>query len=81
MEILQLKYFCHAAKTQNFSKTAQHFKVPVSNISQTIKRLENELETTLFYRNANSLYLNEQGKTFFSMLKNHLIYWRREKHT
>ncbi len=65
MEILQLKYFCYAAKMQNFSKTAQHFNVPVSNISQTIKRLENELGTTLFFRSANSLSLNEQGKVFF----------------
>ncbi len=65
MEILQLRYFCYAAKIQNFSKTAQHFNVPVSNISQTIKRLENELGASLFYRSANSLSLNEQGKIFF----------------
>ncbi len=66
MELLQLKYFCHAAQTQNFSKTANHFCVPVSNISQTIKRLENELNTKLFYRKANSLYLNENGESFYS---------------
>jgi chromosome segregation protein len=44
MEILQLKYFCDAVQTQNFSKTAKKFLVPPSNISQTIKRLEKELE-------------------------------------
>ena len=43
MELLQLKYFCDSAKTQNFSKTAENFTVPPSNISQSIKRLEKEL--------------------------------------
>ena len=58
MEILQLKYFCDAAQTQNFSKTAKKFLVPPSNISQTIKRLEKEVETTLFERHANKIKLN-----------------------
>ena len=42
MELLQLTYFCDAAVTQNFSKTAQKYNVPPSNISQSIKRLEIE---------------------------------------
>ncbi|MBR2431832.1 MAG: LysR family transcriptional regulator, partial [Clostridia bacterium] len=42
MELLQLKYFCDAAETQNFSKTAKKYLVPTSNISQSIKRLEKE---------------------------------------
>ncbi len=69
MELLQLKYFCHAAETQNFSQTAKYFSVPVSNISQTIKRLETELNTKLFYRESNSLYLNENGEVFYSYAK------------
>ena len=43
MELLQLTYFCDAAETENFSRTAQRFTVPPSNISQSIKRLETEL--------------------------------------
>ncbi len=65
MEILQLRYFCDAAESQNFSKTAKKFGVPPSNISQCIKRLESELGTELFSRRANSLFLNEKGKVFF----------------
>ena len=42
MELLQLKYFCHAAQSCNFSKTAEKFGVPASGISQSIKRLEKE---------------------------------------
>lgn len=65
MELLQLKYFCHAAETQNFSKSASAFLVPPSNISQSIKRLEAELETPLFTRQANKVRLNEAGTKFY----------------
>ena len=65
MEFLQLKYFCDAAQTENFSRTASKFSVPASNISQTIHRLENELGTALFDRHPNSIRLNEAGRVFF----------------
>ena len=65
MDLLQLKYFCHAASTQNFSKTAREFLVPTSNISQCIKRLESELGVTLFIRSANRLQLSPQGELFY----------------
>ncbi len=69
MEILQLKYFCDAAETENFSKTAKKFLVPPSNISQTIKRLESELETPLFTRQVNKLKLNDSGLLFYKNAK------------
>ncbi|MBE6701432.1 MAG: LysR family transcriptional regulator [Ruminococcaceae bacterium] len=65
MEFLQLRYFCSAAETENFSHTAKKFKVPVSGVSQTIKRLENELGVTLFMRSANKIVLTEEGKIFY----------------
>lgn len=64
MELLQLKYFSHAAKTENFSHTAQHFRVPTSCVSASIKKLESELGAKLFDRTANKIKLNEQGKIF-----------------
>ncbi len=72
MEILQLKYFCDAAQTENFSKTAKKFIVPPSNISQTIKRLEAELETPLFNRQSNKIKLNESGLFFYKNAKSAL---------
>ena len=66
MELLQLKYFCDAAQTENFSKTAAKFTVPVSNISQSIKRLEKELGNELFFHNGNRVQLNNDGKQFYS---------------
>ncbi len=65
MELLQLKYFCDAAQTENFSKTAKKFQVPASDISQSIKRLEKELGAELFSRRANRVMLNEQGRCFY----------------
>ncbi len=68
MELLQLKYFCDAAKTENFSKTAKKYDVPPSNISQSIRRLETELGCALFDRSANRIHLNEAGKCFFDVV-------------
>ena len=65
MELLQLTYFCDAALTQNFSQTAKNFNVPASNISQSIKRLEDELGVSLFSRSANRVRLNSRGSAFF----------------
>lgn len=65
MELLQLTYFCDAAATQNFSRTAKRFNVPPSNISQSIKRLEEELGTQLFGREANRVTLNSRGEAFY----------------
>ena len=68
MELLQLKYFCDAADTQNFSKTARKFLVPPSNISQSIKRLECELGRPLFDRQSNVVVLNDYGKAFYEKI-------------
>ena len=65
MELLQLKYFCDAANSQNFSKTAEKFGVPPSCISQSIKRLEKELSVKLFNRSANKITLNNKGIEFY----------------
>ena len=65
MELLQLKYFCHAATTENFSRTAKEFDVPQSNISQRIKQLEDELTVSLFTRKGNRVKLNENGRLFY----------------
>lgn len=69
MELLQLTYFCDAALTENFSKTAEKYQVPPSNISQSIKRLETELSATLFDRKANRVTLNDRGRAFYGQVR------------
>ncbi len=80
MEVLQLKYFCDAAVSQNFSKTAKKFGVPPSNISQCVKRLESELGTALFSRKSNSIALSNQGRTFYEKVSRALALIEEAKH-
>lgn len=61
MELLQLRKFCDAAQTENFSLTAKNFDVPTSDISQSIKRLERELGVPLFTRQGNRISVNRRG--------------------
>ena len=72
MELLQLKYFCDAATTQNFSRTARKFLVPTSNISQSVKRLERELGVELFEHRSNRIILSEAGRLFFEKVSSAL---------
>ena len=81
MELLQLTYFCDAAATQNFSQTAKRFSVPPSNISQSIKRLEEELGVQLFGRKANRVALNSRGEAFYHEVSNALALIRHAEET
>ncbi len=69
MELLQLTYFITAAEKENFTSAANFHSVPASDISQTIKRLENELGTKLFTRSANRVKLSEDGRIFLESAK------------
>lgn len=73
MELLQLKYFCDAAECENFSKTAEKNRVPTSNISQTVKRLETELGVQLFRRGPNKIALSDEGRVFYNGAKRALL--------
>lgn len=68
MELLQFKYFCDAAVTENFSATAKKFNVPPSAVSQSIRRLEDEIGVKLFTRQKNALSLNENGGKFYKRI-------------
>ena len=79
MELLQLKYFCEAAKNENFSETAKKFYVPTSNISSSIKRLEKELGYELFNHASNKITLNENGKIFYENVAKAMLYLNNAK--
>ena len=69
MELLQLTYFCYAARAESFSEVARIFRVPPSSVSRSVKRLEKELGAALFDRTANRLSLNENGRRFFTRVQ------------
>lgn len=61
MELLQLRYFYDCARYGSIVKTAEKYMVPPSSVSASIRRLEGELENTLFDRTSNRIVLNENG--------------------
>ena len=65
MELLQLRYFCTAARLQNISHAAQYHRIPQPAMSKTISKLEKELGTELFARQKNRIYLTQAGQTFY----------------
>ena len=64
MELLQLRYFQKVAEMESITKAAKYYLIPQPSMSQTISRLEKELNVKLFERKNGKLFLNEQGKTF-----------------
>lgn len=64
MELLQLYYFQMAARCEHVSAAAAKLNIAQPALSQTIKRLENELGTPLFDREGKHIRLNAYGRVF-----------------
>ena len=64
MEWNQLQKFMVVAKEEHFSRAAEMLNMAQPSLSQTIKRLEEELGYPLFWRNGKKIGLNESGKIF-----------------
>ncbi len=62
MELLQFRYFITAAKYENMTKAADELHIAQPALSQSIKRLENELGVELFDRSRHRITLNEHGR-------------------
>ena len=60
------KIFYEVAKIGNISQTAELTYTSQSSISRSIKKLEEELQTQLFYRTLTGVELTEKGKILFS---------------
>lgn len=63
------KTFFYVATHSSFSGAAKALFVSQSAISQTIKKLEEELGTSLFIRNGQHIALTEAGEMLFSHVK------------
>lgn len=64
MELLQIKYFRIIAETENISKAAERLFIAQPSLSQTLKRLEEELGVPLFDRKGKKISLNKAGRIF-----------------
>lgn len=68
MELLQLKYFMTAAAHQHITKAAELLHIAQPALTQSIKRLEEELQVKLFDRSGRNIVLNETGKIFLKRI-------------
>ena len=69
MEILQLKYFYALAQTQHVTRTAQQLHIAQPALTQTIHRLENELEVKLFKSSGRNIILTEYGTYLMNKIR------------
>lgn len=63
MNIDQLNYFADLAKTNSITNTAKRMFISQQALSESIKRLENELGCTLITRSKTGVTFTEDGKT------------------
>ena len=63
------RIFYAAALTGNISKAADELFISQPAISQSIKKLEQSLDTPLFIRNSRGVQLTEEGELLFAHVK------------
>lgn len=64
------KIFYYVAKTKNITKAAETLLISQPAITQTIKKLEQELNVMLFYRTSRGVELTNYGEELFQNVKN-----------
>ncbi len=69
MELRVLKYFVTVAEELNITRAAEKLNISQPPLSNQIKALEAELETTLFIRGKRHLKLTESGKLLYRHAK------------
>ena len=57
--------FLHVANSCSFTRAAELLFISQSAVSQTIKKLENELNCTLFERTSHGLLITEEGTALY----------------
>lgn len=72
MDLRQLHYFVTIVDEGNISKAANQLNISQPPLSHAIKMLEEELETTLFFRGQRKITLTESGKILYSKAQ-HLL--------
>lgn len=69
MDLIQLRYFVTVAKLEHVTRAAQQLNVAQPAITYSIKKLEQELQTKLFYKNGRNVSLNSTGAALLEKLE------------
>jgi len=64
VDIRQLRYFMEIARSGNFTRSAERLRIAQPAVSVAIKKLEDELELTLFNRQDKRVTLTAEGEIF-----------------
>lgn len=62
MEIFELKYFLAVAQIENVNRAAEKINVSSGSLSKAIARLEEELQTPLFFKSGRGIRLTPEGQ-------------------
>lgn len=65
MELTQLKYFCETAASLHVSRTAEKLHIAQPALTQSIRRLEEDLNVKLFLRRGRNIALTSCGEYFY----------------
>lgn len=76
MNIKSLQLFIHLCESQNFSKTAASMHISPSALSRQIKKLEEEIDQTLFLRDNRSVELTPAAKKLLPVALNIIGEWQ-----
>ena len=64
MNLAQLTYFCHLAKTEHYTRSAESLHISQSALSHSISSLEKELGCQLFCKTGRNVQLTDDGRAF-----------------
>lgn len=77
MNLTMLRYFQAVAKSEQMTKSANELRIAQPALSRTIKKLEEEVGTSLFNRRNNRLILNSSGKIMLHAATNIINEWEQ----
>ncbi|MBR0131001.1 MAG: LysR family transcriptional regulator [Firmicutes bacterium] len=70
IDMMQIEVFLKCAEYKSFTKSAESLKINTSMVSKRISALETILDTKLFIRNKNRVYLSAAGELLYQRLSN-----------
>ncbi|MFW7525748.1 LysR family transcriptional regulator [Vibrio ostreicida] len=81
MNLSQIEAFCTVADTGSVSEAARQLDCNRTKLSMAVKTLEQDLNTELFVRTGNHVFLSEAGKAIYRDCQNLLVTAARIKQT